>query len=150
MKRYPIKEIKSFENEFRRKVIIKDKKIKISNYSQVQVIKYLMDNINKDISQKELENVLGIRKSTMSGILDTMEKRNIIKRISSDIDRRSKIIKLSDENIKHHKKVVEKMRLVNDIIVKDIPSEKLDIFFEVLDMMRENMNKEEEKIDKII
>ena len=109
-----------------------------------------MDNINKDISQKELEKVLGIRKSTMSGILDTMEKRNIIKRISSDIDRRSKIIKLSDENIKHHKKVVEKMRLVNDIIVKDIPSEKLDIFFEVLDMMRENMNKEEEKIDKII
>ena len=95
LKRYPIKEIKSFENEFRRKVIIKDKKIKISNYSQVQVIKYLMDNINKDISQKELENVLGIRKSTMSGILDTMEKRNIIKRISSDIDRRSKIIKLT-------------------------------------------------------
>ena len=42
------------------------------------------------------------------------------------------------------------MRLVNDIIVKDISSEKLDIFFEVLDMMRENMNKEEEKIDKII
>ena len=150
MKRYPIKEIKSFENEFRRKVIIKDKKIMISNYSQVQVIKYLMDNINKDISQKELENVLGIRKSTMSGILDTMEKRNIIKRVSSDIDRRSKIIKLSDDNIRHHREVVKKMKSINNIITKDIPSDKLDIFFEVLDMMRENMNKEEEKIDKII
>ena len=114
MKRYPIKEIKSFENEFRRKVIIKDKKIMISNYSQVQVIKYLMDNINKDISQKELENVLGIRKSTMSGILDTMEKRNIIKRISSDIDRRSKIIKLSDDNIRHHREFVKKMILCAD------------------------------------
>ena len=122
----------------------------ISNYSQVQVIKYLMDNINKDISQKELENVLGIRKSTMSGILDTMEKRNIIKRISSDIDRRSKIIKLSDDNIRHHKEVVKKMKSINNIITKDIPSDKLDIFFEVLDMMRDNLNRGDDEIDKII
>ena len=148
--RYPIKEIKSFENEFRRKIIIKDKRFIVSNYSQVQVIKYLIDNINKDISQKELENVLGIRKSTMSGILDTMEKRNIIKRVSSDIDRRSKIIKLSDDNIRHHKEVVKKMKSINNIITKDIPSDKLDIFFEVLDMMRDNLNRGDDEIDKII
>ncbi len=150
MERYPIKEIKCFENEIRRKIIIKDKKFMVSNYSQVQVIKYLVDNINKDISQKELENVLSIRKSTMSGILDTMEKRNIIKRVSSLEDRRSKIIKFSDENIKHHREVVDKMKVINNIITKDISKEKLDIFFEVLDKMRENMNKEEDEIDKII
>ena len=148
--RYPIKEIKCFENEFRRKIIIKDKRFMISNYSQAQVIKYLVDNINKDISQKELENVLGIRKSTMSGILDTMEKKNIIKRISSDVDRRSKIIKFSDENIKHHREVVDKMKIINNIITKDISKKDLDIFFEVLDKMRDNLNKEEEEIDKII
>ena len=79
-----------------------------------------------------------------------MEKRNIIKRVSSDIDKRSKIIKFSDENIKHHREVADKMKIINNIITKDISKEKLDIFFEVLDKMRENMNKEEEKIDKII
>ena len=56
MKRYPIKEIKSFENEFRRKVIIKDKKIMISNYSQVQVIKYLIDNTGIALSRDKILN----------------------------------------------------------------------------------------------
>ncbi len=150
MKRYPIREIKSFENEIKRKIFIKDKKFIVNNYSQIQVVQYLLDNINKDVSQKELENVLNIRKSTMSGIIDTMSKKNIIKRVSSSSDGRSKIIKFTDDNIKHHKEIVSKMKKINNIITKGISEEKLKIFFEVLDTMRDNLNKEEFEIDKII
>lgn len=150
MKRYPLKEIKCFQNEFKRKTFVKKVDNGINNFSQILVIQYLLDNMDKDISQKELENVLNIRKSTMSGILDTMEKRNIIKRVLSLNDGRSKIIKFTDENIKRHKEVIEKMKKINDIITSNISSEKLDIFFEVLDVMRENLKKEEFEIDKII
>ncbi len=151
LERYPLKEIKNFDNEVKRKIFMKNhKNNNINNFSQLQVIQYLLDNPNKDVTQKELECLLNIRKSTMSGIIDTMEKKNIIKRVSSVVDGRSKVIKFTDDNIKRHKIILEKMTKINSIITSNISSEKLEIFFEVLDTMRENMEREEEKIDKII
>ena len=39
------------------------------------IIGYLADNRDKDIFQKDIENKFSIRRSTVSGILQLMEKR---------------------------------------------------------------------------
>ncbi len=139
MERYPLKEIKEFENEFRRNNCIEKPNLGVINYSQMQIIRYLVDNFNRDVSQKELESVLNIRKSTISGIIDTMEKKNIIKRELSLEDGRSKIIKISNEKIKHHKEVVKKIKEIERQITYNIPEEKMATFYEVLDMMKDNL-----------
>ena len=125
MERYPLKEIKEFENEFRRNNCIEKPNLGVINYSQMQIIRYLVDNFNRDVSQKELESVLNIRKSTISGIIDTMEKKNIIK--------------ISNEKIKHHKEVVKKIKEIERQITYNIPEEKMATFYEVLDMMKDNL-----------
>lgn len=139
MERYPLKEIKKFGNAFKRSNFMDNPCIGITNYSQMQIVSYLFDNLNRDVSQKELESVLNIRKSTISGIIDTMEKKNIIKRELSPEDGRSKIIKLTEENIKRHKEIVKKLEEIEKIITSNIPEEKMAVFYEVLDLMTENM-----------
>ena len=89
-------EIKDFLNlamRFNKKEEMCD--IKITNYAQFQVVKYLFDHEGEDVVQKDFEMALHVRKSTVSGILDTMEKNNIIVRLTSTTDGRGKIVKLS-------------------------------------------------------
>ena len=38
------------------------------------IIEYILDTDNKEVNQNELENVLKLRRATVSGVLQTMEK----------------------------------------------------------------------------
>ena len=63
---------------------------------QIVVIKYLIKNKNSIVYQKDIEKKLGLRKSTVSGILGTMIKNGIIIRTDSSNDLRSKEIRLTE------------------------------------------------------
>ena len=45
---------------------------------QVRIVKYLVKQNNKAILQKDMEYIFNIRRSTVSGVIKTMEKNNII------------------------------------------------------------------------
>ena len=126
-----------------KRIVINEGKVKAKNPpSQVQmrIIHYIIQNKDNDIYQRDLEKVLNLRRSTISGILKTMEKHNIIIRTDSKIDARSKKIELSNTSLKFYnesKKVFEK---VNSILVKDIDDNDLEIFFKVAEKMKENLN----------
>ena len=64
--------------------------------AQIKIIKYLFFNSDKIIYQKDIEKELGLRGSTASGILNTMEKNNFIIRLKCNGDARKKQIKLTD------------------------------------------------------
>ncbi len=51
----------------------------------------------KTVYQSELEDVLNLRRATVSGILMTMEKNGIIKRVASKKDARTKEIILNEK-----------------------------------------------------
>lgn len=135
MKKYPVREIKSLEILLSRKIC--NNYGKVNNYTQVQIIDYLLKNEEKDVYQKDFECILNIRKSTISGILDTMEKNNIIKRSSNG---KGKIIKLTDESKIEHEKMIERLKMFNDKLQSNISEYKMKIFYEVLDIMKSNIS----------
>ncbi len=146
-------EIKSLKNEFIRRNFKKRPDFNHSMISpvQMQIIDFLLKNQDKDIYQKDLETLLNVRKSTISGIVNTMVKNNILKRINSDEDRRNKKIVFTEEAMLKHKEIKAYFKSMGKNITKNIPKEKLDIFFEVIDKMRENIIIEsEDKNDKNI
>ena len=51
--------------------------------TQMQIIEYIMNVDSEDLYQRDLENVLNLRRATVSGVLQTMEKNSLIERISS-------------------------------------------------------------------
>ena len=52
------------------------KKVQITP-TQMQIIAYILENSNKDIYQKDLEEVLGLRRATVSGEESFNKKINI-------------------------------------------------------------------------
>ncbi len=131
-------EIKLLDNLISRKIIENKKENKTLSHVQASILKYLFEN-NKTIYQNDLEVFLNVRRSTISGILKTMEKNNLIKRIDSKSDARKKEIVLTDYSIKKSKEMKKKVTLFETLLVKGISYEELEIFFRVIDKLKENV-----------
>lgn len=141
MEKLPLKMIKELQQEIIKKYsILSFGNFKISNPTQCEIFKILIESEmrKKTIYQKDLENLLNIRKSTISGILETMEKNRIIIRVLSN---KGKIVKLSDEALQHKEVVANLLKKLEKELSEGISKEELEIFNKVIEKMKENLNK---------
>ncbi len=132
-------EIKLLDNLISRKIIENKKENKKLSHVQVSILKYLIENKEKTVYQNDLETFLSVRRSTISGILKTMEKRNLIKRVDSLKDARKKEIILTDYSYKKSKLMKKKVTEFETLLTKSISYEELDVFFKVVDKIKENL-----------
>ncbi len=132
-------EIKLLDNLISRKIIENKKENKKLSHVQVSILKYLIENKEKTVYQNDLETFLSVRRSTISGILKTMEKQNLIKRIDSLKDARKKEIILTDYSYKKSKLMKKKVTEFETLLTKSISYEELDVFFKVVDKIKENL-----------
>ena len=144
MKNNAMYQIKSLHHEIVRYMMnnkCKDKN-NIPTMVQMQIIYYMKMHENENIYQKDLEKALNIRRATISEVLKTMEKNNIISRTVNENDTRVKKIALNQkahiifDNMKHVFKETEK------ILEKNIVSSDLKNFYKVLFKMKENLKEE--------
>ncbi len=143
MKKYPLMELKDLLNvAFKENHFSDIEEFKIFNYTQFQIAKYIVDHYGEEIYQKDFEAALHIRKSTISGILDTMEKNRIIVRLSSETDGRGKIIRFSPDYERCKIEMLKKARMLEEQIVQGISEDELDAFYKVIDKMKKNIEKE--------
>ncbi len=122
------------------KLDVKDFKLKIKpTRTQFTILSYLIEHHNEDIYQKDLEDVLNLRRATVSGVLQTMEKNTLITRVTDSNDTRTKKIILSkkaEEIFKRNKKRFEE---IEDLVSKGLSEDELDTFFCVIDKMKKNL-----------
>ena len=85
--------------------------------TQMQIIAYILKHKNEDIYQRDLENVLKLRRATVSGVLKTMEKNGFITRITDKEDTRIKKIILN----KNAEEIVNMIPLDRILIETDSP-----------------------------
>lgn len=109
--------------------------------TQMQILEYILKHHNDKIYQKDLEEVLGLRRATVSGVLQTMEKNGLLDRITNESDARSKQIILNKKAVDIFNKAENKMSEIEKIILSDISSDEIEIFSSVLKKMKENMKK---------
>ena len=136
-------EIKKIYSLIVRKIISYNKN---SNYQltpvQIVIIKYLVKNKNNIVYQKDIEKKLGLRKSTISGILSTMIKNGIITRTESTTDLRSKEIRLSDKGLELDKKIKKKAIEFENLLQNNIDPKDLEIFYKVTNQIQKNLKGE--------
>ncbi len=109
---------------------------------QVRIVKYLVRQNNKAILQKDMEYIFNIRRSTVSGVIKTMEKNNIIIRENVKDDNKSKEIKLTNEVYLRANDLVRKLRELDLELLKDINKEDLEVFMRVLKNIQDNLKEE--------
>lgn len=109
---------------------------------QIVVIKYLIKNKDSVVYQKDIEKKLGLRKSTVSGILGTMIKNGIITRTDSTNDLRSKEIRLTETGYKLDKAMRKKAFEFEKLLQSNISKEDLEVFYKVTKQIQENLEGE--------
>lgn len=107
--------------------------------TQMQIIEYMLKNNKKDIYQKDLEEILNLRRATVSGVLQTMEKNKLLERVVNSNDARIKKIILNEDAKKIFLKNQKKMEQLEKIATNNIKKEDLEIFFKVINIMKENI-----------
>lgn len=137
-------EIKTINNMIERKIISESKMNNNNNLvtlMQGKIMKYLFVNKDKQIFQKDIEDELKLRRSTVSGILKTMEKNGLITRTDNDKDARKKQVILTDISVNRGNEIKEKMIKFEKELRKNITDEELNIFFIVMEKIKNNIEK---------
>lgn len=106
---------------------------------QGRIAGYLYHNRDKEIFQKDLEEIFSIRRSTVTEILKNMEKNELITRESVDFDARLKKITLTQKALELNFLVSKDIKEIEALLKKDIEKEELEIFFNVLDKIKKNI-----------
>lgn len=117
--------------------------------TQMQIMDYFLDNNKKEIFQKDLEDILHLRRATVSGVLQTMEKNKLIQRVTDEEDTRIKKIILNKKAKKIFEKNEEKMKELEKIVKEGISEKELEIFSNVIQKMKNNIENRMLETNKI-
>lgn len=108
---------------------------------QIFILRFLYENKDKkDIFQKDIEKLLDIRRSTTTEILNVMERNNLLERVDSLSDKRQKMIVLSKKGTKYLKDFEKIVLKTEKEILNNVSQEEKDIFFNVLEKIKNNLN----------
>lgn len=120
----------------------KDHNCKHPRPLQIAILEYLRFNQDKDIYQKDLEIQFGISKAAISDVLNTMEKKDMISRITSDVDARKKKIVLTDYSKEMQQELVDNQLIANKELLEGISKEELENFLKTIEKIKANIKKE--------
>lgn len=108
--------------------------------TQIQIMDYFLENHKEEVFQRDLEKVLELRRATVSGVLQTMEKNELIKRLVDINDTRSKKIILNEKAKEAFEDMEENIRELEFLVTRDISKEELDAFSSVITKMKDNLS----------
>lgn len=137
-------EIRNLEHLIKRRVMNNGvhPKNKPSHYHG-WIIGYLYANRDRDVYQRDLEEKLNIRRSSVSSLLSGMEQNGLIRRENVSHDARLKKIVLTDEAINQHEMIKNDINETESVIRENLSDEEIDAFFATLDKIRYNLTKDE-------
>lgn len=130
--------VSKLSNKLRRKLDMLSSRQEFSG-SQGRTLHFLLAQTD-DIFQKDIEEEYSIRPSTATELLKQMEKNNLIVRKPAAYDNRLKKIVVTDKALTYKKQVVEDLTKLEETLTRDIPEEKMNIFFEVIEKMMDNLS----------
>lgn len=130
------------DNMINRKIITNTKQEKSPFFLspvQLKILHYLYLHKKEIIHQRDIEKIIASRRSTTSGILNTMEKNKLILRTSSQKDARLKQIILTDYSKKISKHMLKQKEMFEEKIKENITNEELINFFKVTEKLKKNI-----------
>ena len=92
------------------------------------------------MSQQKIADTIFKDKNSVVKLLDGLEKKNLVRRVTNKDDRRQNLIEITPYAKEIQQNVTDIAMNAVDLIIKDIPKQDLHIFIKVLTKIAENMN----------
>lgn len=106
------------------------------------ILKYLYENRRKEIFQKDIEKSFSIGKSTVTNLIQLLEKKGYIRRESVAHDARLKRVVLTEKGMESNESIERMFARMSEAIEKGISKQELGIFFGVCDKIKGNLRDE--------
>ncbi len=137
--------VKNISNLIRRNVDSRISKAGLSDITGVQgfLIGYLYAHNDRDIFQRDLEQQFNLRRSSITSILNTLEKKEYIKREAVDEDKRIKKVVLTDKGIERHKQIEKIIDNYDNELRNDFSDREFQTLCNLLDRLYNNIKKGE-------
>ncbi len=103
------------------------------------IIAYLCEHTELEIYQKDLERKFHMAPSTMTMILQSMERAGLIQRVSACHDARLKQIALTPEGIRYNENAMKNFEIIGKRMIEGIAPEELETCRRVFRQMIENL-----------
>ena len=108
---------------------------------QGHVVVFLYDHRDEKLMIKDIEQRLDISKSVASNLVKRMERNGFVTTEPSPIDKRSKIIQLTDLGSEKAKKMVTFFEFIRNDLLEGISKEDLEITRKVGLQLKKNLEK---------
>lgn len=103
------------------------------------IIGYLYRNQHKEIFQKDLETEFSIARSTVTSIVQQMERKGLIEREGVDRDSRLKSLTLTQKGMEAHENVLHNIQKLEQRMIEGIDENELETFWKVAGQIRANL-----------
>lgn len=111
------------------------------------ILGYLFNNKSQPICQKDIEEQFGIAKSTVTNILQLMERKGYVVRQSDEIDARIKRITLTEDGERTHIAIVKIIDKFHSDMEQDLTTEDRNNFYAVFDKILNRLDMKESEND---
>lgn len=129
------KKVSCFARKLHRKI---DKEASQYGITAIQgrILGFLYHKSDKrDVFQKDIEEEFDIRRSSVTSVLQLMEKNGHIERVSVSEDARLKKIVLTEKGLETQKNVYDSILKIEKSLRDELSDEELDILFNLLDRL---------------
>lgn len=106
------------------------------------IMRYLYENRESDIFQKDIEKTFSIGRSTVTGIIQILEKKGYVKREFVEHDARLKKVMLTGKGKESHESMELLIKKMDGMLEEGISGDELETFFKVTEKIRENLEKQ--------
>ncbi len=134
-------EIHVLSNMIGRKIDEEKRQRNMADVSPVQiwVVRYLHEHKGEEICQRDLERDFNVTRSTVTGILQIMEKKGYILRVSVPTDARLKKILLTEKGEELYYKVRDHIHETETFLVKGMTEEEVEQLLFLLGKIKNNL-----------
>lgn len=124
-----------------------DSKLK-NNVTSVQmsILCFLDSRGSSLVYQKDIENLFRVRRSTITEIINVMEKNALLKRVFDPCDKRKRVIVLTETGLRYVNEFKDVIRDVESNIYDGITDSEKEMLVFVFEKMSKNIEKLREEI----
>lgn len=121
-----------------------DARMRAAGYDDVTltngwILKYLYDNRDKEVYQKDIEKHFAIGRSTVTTIIQLMEKRDLVRREFVESDARLKKVMLTEKGFEHHDHVVENFNKIHEEILGVLSQKEKELLLEFMEKISDHI-----------
>ncbi len=142
-KKHVVVQLRALNNIMRRYLFFSSnsEEIKDITGNNGWIIGFLIENEDRDIFQKDIEERFTITRSTASRVLSLMEDKDLIKRETSGKDARLKKISLTSKSREISKIMMEESAKMERMMLDGFSKEEVDQLLEYFERMKNNLQK---------